>query len=141
MYVCNNEMVFSYRLSGTCSFGIFACRTDWNGSRTHKWYSCGVAETSNSYYYIRYMYNFSWYYAGVLQSSVISVLPVPLERMATTNLFSVVNSETGLGSSMPISILFLVAIYLIVGFVLKYTMLGRGIYAVGGDSVAAERAD
>ena len=77
---------------------------------------------------------------GVLQSSVISVLPVPLERMATTNLFSVVNSETGLGSSMPISILFLVAIYLIVGFVMKYTMLGRGIYAVGGDSVAAERA-
>lgn len=35
---------------------------------------------------------------------------------------------------------FLAAIYLIVGFIMKYTMLGRGIYAVGGDPVAAERA-
>lgn len=77
---------------------------------------------------------------GVLQSSVISVLPGPMAKMVTTNLFSVVNGETGLGSSMPVSILFLVAIYLIVGFIMKYTMLGRGIYAVGGDPVAAERA-
>lgn len=77
---------------------------------------------------------------GVLQSSVISVLPVPMAKMVTTNLFSVVNGETGLGSSMPVSILFLAAIYLIVGFIMKYTMLGRGIYAVGGDPVAAERA-
>lgn len=77
---------------------------------------------------------------GVLQSSVISVLPVPMVKMVTTNLFSVVNGETGLGSSMPVSILFLAAIYLIVGFIMKYTMLGRGIYAVGGDPVAAERA-
>ena len=68
------------------------------------------------------------------------VLPVPMAKMVTTNLFSVVNGETGLGSSMPVSILFLVAIYLIVGFIMKYTMLGRGIYAVGGDPVAAERA-
>lgn len=77
---------------------------------------------------------------GVLQSSVISLLPVPMAKMVTTNLFSVVNGETGLGSSMPVSILFLAAIYLIVGFIMKYTMLGRGIYAVGGDPVAAERA-
>ena len=77
---------------------------------------------------------------GVLQSSVISVLPVPMAKMVTTTLFSVVNGETGLGSSMPVSILFLAAIYLIVGFIMKYTMLGRGIYAVGGDPVAAERA-
>lgn len=77
---------------------------------------------------------------GVLQSSVISVLPVPMAKMVTTNLFSVVDGETGLGSSMPVSILFLAAIYLIVGFIMKYTMLGRGIYAVGGDPVAAERA-
>ena len=77
---------------------------------------------------------------GVLQSSVISVLPVPMAKMVTTNLFSVVNGETGLGSSMPVSILFLAAIYLIVGFIMKYTKLGRGIYAVGGDPVAAERA-
>lgn len=77
---------------------------------------------------------------GVLKSSVISVLPVPMANMAANNLFSVVNSSTGLGSSMPVSILLLIFVYLLVGFIMKYTMLGRGIYAVGGDTVAAERA-
>jgi simple sugar transport system permease protein len=77
---------------------------------------------------------------GVLKSSVISSLPVPLSKMASTNLFSVRSASTGLGSSMPISILLLIASMLIVHFIMKYTMLGRGIYAVGGDPVAAERA-
>ena len=36
--------------------------------------------------------------------------------------------------------LFLVAVALIVFFILKYTMLGRGIYAIGGNRVSAERA-
>ena len=41
---------------------------------------------------------------------------------------------------MPVSIFILIAVLLLVGFIMKYTMLGRGIYAVGGDQVAAERA-
>ncbi|MDO5344800.1 MAG: ABC transporter permease [Lachnospiraceae bacterium] len=76
---------------------------------------------------------------GVLKSSVISVLPTPLADMAATNLFSVRNAVTNLGSSMPISIFLLIGALLLVGFIMKYTMLGRGIYAVGGDPVAAER--
>lgn len=77
---------------------------------------------------------------GVLKSSVISTLPTPLANMSNATLFSVVNGSTGLGSSMPVSIIFLVVIFLLVGFIMKYTMLGRGIYAVGGDAIAAERA-
>lgn len=77
---------------------------------------------------------------GVLKSSVISSLPSPLAKMASTNLFSVRSASTGLGSSMPISVLILIAVLLLVHFIMKYTMLGRGIYAVGGDQVAAERA-
>lgn len=77
---------------------------------------------------------------GVLKSSVISILPKPMADMTNATLFSVVNNETGLGSSMPVSVLLLVAVYLLVLFIMNYTMLGRGIYAVGGDSVAAERA-
>ncbi len=76
---------------------------------------------------------------GVLKSSVISVLPAPLADMANTNLFSVRSAATNLGSSMHISIFLLIATLLIVGFIMRYTMLGRGIYAVGGDPVAAER--
>ncbi len=77
---------------------------------------------------------------GVLKSSVISVLPEPMKNMVSANLFSVRSAATNLGSSMHVSILFLIVTLLIVGFIMKYTMLGRGIYAVGGDPVAAERA-
>ncbi len=76
---------------------------------------------------------------GVLKSSVISVLPKPLADMAANNLFTVRSAATGLGSSMPISIIMLIGTLLLVGFTMRYTMLGRGIYAVGGDPVAAER--
>ena len=77
---------------------------------------------------------------GVLKSSVISVLPEPMKNMVSANLFSVRSAATNLGSSMHVSILFLIVTLLIVGFIMKYTMLGRGTYAVGGDPVAAERA-
>ncbi len=77
---------------------------------------------------------------GVLKSRVISTLPKPLADMAVANLFSVRSASTGLGSSMPISIFLLIGVLLLVHIILKYTMLGRGIYAVGGDPVAAERA-
>lgn len=76
---------------------------------------------------------------GVLKSSVISWLPESLANMASASVFSVRNPVTNLGSSMPISIFFLIASLLIVGFIMKYTMLGRGIYAVGGDPISAER--
>lgn len=76
---------------------------------------------------------------GVLKSSVISVLPKPLADMSATNLFSVRSAATNLGSSMPVSVFLLIVTLLLVGFIMKYTMLGRGIYAIGGDPVAAER--
>ena len=76
---------------------------------------------------------------GVLKSSVISALPKPMAAMTATNLFSVRNEVTGLGSSMHVSILILIAVLLLVHFIMKHTMLGRGIYAIGGDRVAAER--
>ena len=76
---------------------------------------------------------------GVLKSSVISTLPAPLADMAQVNLFSVRNATTNLGSSMHVSIFFLIVTLLLVGFIMQYTMLGRGIYALGGDAMAAER--
>ena len=76
---------------------------------------------------------------GVLKSSVISALPKSLALMTKDHLFSVRDAVSGLGSSMPISIFFLIFTLLITGFLMRYTMLGRGIYAVGGDAVAAKR--
>jgi simple sugar transport system permease protein len=55
-------------------------------------------------------------------------------------LFTAVNSELGLTSDMPSQILILVGMVILAFFILRYTMLGRGIYAIGGDEAAAERA-
>ena len=77
---------------------------------------------------------------GVLKSSVISVLPKSLKDISQASLFSVRSISTGLGSSMPISIFILIGTMTLVHFIMKYTMLGRGIYALGGDAVSAERA-
>ena len=41
---------------------------------------------------------------------------------------------------MPTQFLIVIVVYVIMHFVLRYTMFGRGLYAIGSDSVAAERA-
>jgi simple sugar transport system permease protein len=67
-------------------------------------------------------------------------LPANLQRFGNAALFSVKNPETGLGSSMPYTFIILIVLYLIAYLVLNHTMVGRGVYAIGGDEVSAARA-
>lgn len=67
-------------------------------------------------------------------------LPGSLNRFAKAKLLEVVDARSGLGSTLPYTFLILVAVYIVAYLVLNKTTLGRGIYAVGGDQVAAERA-
>ncbi len=67
-------------------------------------------------------------------------LPDTLQRFGNLTLLKVSNAETGLGSSLPMTFLILIAVYIVAYLVLNFTMVGRGVYAVGGDEISAERA-
>lgn len=67
-------------------------------------------------------------------------LPDTLQRFGKVSLLTVKNAKTGLGSTLPMTFLLMVVLYIIVYFVLNYTMVGRGVYAIGGDEISAERA-
>lgn len=76
---------------------------------------------------------------GVFQSREYP-LTESLYRVGQTKLFTVTNPTTGLSSDMPIAVVVMVVILALGWFILNKTMLGRGIYAIGGDEKAAQRA-
>ena len=69
---------------------------------------------------------------------IITVLPDSMIRFSKANLFQQVLGAETIGLS--VSIFILVAVVAGVAFLLKYTLLGRGIYAIGGAHEAASRA-
>lgn len=77
---------------------------------------------------------------GALKSKAITILPENMTRVFKTYLFTVSNGETGLQSVFPIIGVLLPICILATWLLCRYTMLGRGIYAMGGDMIAAERA-
>lgn len=82
---------------------------------------------------------FSGFLFGALSAQEYPV-PTPMYRLGKASLFSATNEVSGLSSDMPVTILFLVALLVATWFLLWRSMLGRGIYAMGGDIIAAERA-
>lgn len=75
---------------------------------------------------------------GVLAASETPVPPSMLAH-GKEKLFSAYNAQLGLSSDMPAQILILLGALALVFFILRYTMLGRGIYAIGGDETSAQR--
>ncbi len=76
---------------------------------------------------------------GVLGAHEIPV-PASMREHGKSFLFRVYNTRLSLGSEMPTTVLILVAVLALVFFIMRYTMLGRGIFALGGDEVSAQRA-
>jgi simple sugar transport system permease protein len=76
---------------------------------------------------------------GALAAHEIPV-PAPMLEHGKAKLFSAYNEQLGFSSDMPVAIILLFVLILIAIFIMKYTMLGRGIYAVGGDEISAQRA-
>jgi simple sugar transport system permease protein len=76
---------------------------------------------------------------GVLAAHEIPV-PDSMRFHGQASLFRVYNSRLNIGSDMPVTIFILIGLLILVFFILRYTMLGRGIFAIGGDEVSAQRA-
>jgi simple sugar transport system permease protein len=72
-------------------------------------------------------------------SRLISNVPPSMREFSRANVFRI-TSDDGVIYSLPVAFLFLVAVVFVTWFLLNRTLLGRGIYAMGGSVVAAERA-
>ncbi len=83
---------------------------------------------------------FSGVMQGVLSSVQIPNLPPAMNDFGTAVLFVARNPESGLTSNMPVSFLVLVGVLALAFVLTRYTMFGRGIFAIGGDESAAARA-
>jgi simple sugar transport system permease protein len=83
---------------------------------------------------------FSGVMQGALRSVQIPNIPRSMADFGTSTLFVATNPTSGLTSNMPTSFLLLVAVLAVAFFVMRFTMFGRGIYAIGGDESAAARA-
>jgi ribose/xylose/arabinose/galactoside ABC-type transport system permease subunit len=67
----------------------------------------------------------------------INDLPKSFIDFGKIVLFSTNTSHGKIG--IPVQVLFLIGTALLTWFILKYTLIGRGIYAIGGNKVSAER--
>ena len=76
----------------------------------------------------------------LLGTREFTTLPPSLEALYSVNLFTFVDPNTGFNYPLTILILVPVILCLVMAYVMRYTMLGRGLYAIGGDSNAARIA-
>lgn len=82
---------------------------------------------------------FSGILLGVFEAGRIK-LPESMNEFGQQSLIKVTNAETGLGSSLPMTFLIAIGLYILTYLFLNFTMAGRGVFAVGGDETSAERA-
>ncbi len=76
----------------------------------------------------------------LLGTREFTTLPPSLEALYSINLLTFVDPNTGFNYPLTILILVPIILCLVMAYVMRYTMLGRGLYAIGGDSNAARIA-
>ncbi len=83
---------------------------------------------------------FKGFMQGALDAKQLAVIPEGMSSFGTSALFVAQNPDSGLSSRMPVAFLMLLAVILLAYFVLNRTMLGRGLFAIGGSETSARRA-
>ncbi len=76
---------------------------------------------------------------GALKGVRINV-PEPFAPFANWNILKVTSAQTGLGASLHGAFIVMIVLYVLAYLVLNHTMVGRAIYAIGGDEISARRA-
>lgn len=76
---------------------------------------------------------------GALKGVRIDV-PSQFAGFANWNILQVKSAQTGLGASLHGAFLVMIILYVIAYLVLNKTMIGRAVYAIGGDEISARRA-
>ena len=77
---------------------------------------------------------------GLFQmKEITSTLPASFRALGESYFVEVYNSQ-GQRSTLTTSIVFLIIMIAVTSFILRKTMLGRALYAIGGNEVSAERA-
>lgn len=82
-------------------------------------------------------------FIGIMQGILGSTeypLTKALYALGEIKVLTATNPVSGFSSSLPVHFLIMIVMLALGWFILNKTMLGRGIYAVGGDEVAASRA-
>ncbi len=82
---------------------------------------------------------FRGFMLAFIGTRIITNLPRGWVRFSRMSLIKT-STPDGTPVRLSLSVIVLVLCIILVWFLLRYTMLGRGIYAIGGDQVAAERA-
>ncbi len=77
---------------------------------------------------------------GALNSIQLATIPPGMQAFGTSALFVATNPASGLTSRMPMTFLVFAGVLVLAFFILRYTFLGRGIYAIGGNEASAHRA-
>ena len=77
---------------------------------------------------------------GTLESKQLAVIPAGMKAFGKQAIYTATNPVSGLSSKLPAAFLVFVGVLLLTFLVLRYTMFGRGIYAIGGNESAAYNA-
>nr|WP_198044605.1 ABC transporter permease [Lysinibacillus timonensis] len=81
---------------------------------------------------------FSGFLLTFIGDGQIHNLPPSMANMARTQIFKITTAD-GITVGLPVTVFITVAIIILVALVLKFTVIGRSIYAFGGDPLSAER--
>ena len=83
---------------------------------------------------------FRGFMQGALNSRQLAVIPEGMSSFGNQALFVVRDAVTGQTARMPTTFIALVVVLIIAFLILRYTMFGRGLYAIGGNELSARRA-